>query len=123
VLGFFVANPELTHSRTGRLLRSTVMVLFSTLTLLATAAHAWIGMWTVGTDYVRPHYFGAHATSWRLGLPGRCLSVLFVYVVWALQSSGVFESMAKMRKMTFDGVIVGGGGSGMRAALQLAQSG
>jgi succinate dehydrogenase / fumarate reductase flavoprotein subunit len=28
-----------------------------------------------------------------------------------------------MRKMTFDGVIVGGGGSGMRAALQLAQSG
>jgi succinate dehydrogenase / fumarate reductase flavoprotein subunit len=28
-----------------------------------------------------------------------------------------------MRKMTFDGVIVGGGGSGMRAALQLAESG
>jgi succinate dehydrogenase / fumarate reductase, flavoprotein subunit len=31
--------------------------------------------------------------------------------------------MAKIRKMTFDGVIVGGGGAGMRAALQLAQSG
>ena len=31
--------------------------------------------------------------------------------------------MTQMRKMTFDGVIVGGGGSGMRAALQLAQSG
>jgi succinate dehydrogenase / fumarate reductase flavoprotein subunit len=31
--------------------------------------------------------------------------------------------MAQMRKMSFDGVIVGGGGSGMRAALQLAQSG
>ncbi|MEQ8486866.1 MAG: succinate dehydrogenase flavoprotein subunit [Pseudomonadales bacterium] len=31
--------------------------------------------------------------------------------------------MANIRKMTFDGVIVGGGGAGMRAALQLAQSG
>ena len=31
--------------------------------------------------------------------------------------------MANIRTMTFDGVIVGGGGAGMRAALQLAQSG
>jgi len=31
--------------------------------------------------------------------------------------------MARIRKMEFDGVIVGGGGSGMRASLQLAQSG
>ena len=31
--------------------------------------------------------------------------------------------MANVRTMSFDAVIVGGGGSGMRAALQLAQSG
>ena len=31
--------------------------------------------------------------------------------------------MAQIRKMEFDGVIVGGGGSGLRASLQLAQSG
>ena len=31
--------------------------------------------------------------------------------------------MPRIRKMEFDGVIVGGGGAGMRTALQLAQSG
>ena len=31
--------------------------------------------------------------------------------------------MAALRTLSFDGVIVGGGGAGMRAALQLAQSG
>lgn len=31
--------------------------------------------------------------------------------------------MATMRTMTFDGIVVGGGGAGMRAALQMAQSG
>lgn len=31
--------------------------------------------------------------------------------------------MARIRRMEFDGVIVGGGGAGMRASLQLAQSG
>ncbi|HEY0963887.1 MAG TPA: succinate dehydrogenase flavoprotein subunit [Pseudomonadales bacterium] len=31
--------------------------------------------------------------------------------------------MAKMRTISFDGVVIGGGGSGLRAALQLSQSG
>src|SRR5690606_2507333 len=41
--------------------------------------------------------------------------------------SGAFRScgvtMANIRTISFDGVIVGGGGAGMRAALQLSQSG
>lgn len=85
VLGFFVANPDMTHARLVGYFGSTPMVLFSTLTVLATAAHAWIGMWTVGTDYIRPHYFGRHHTAFRLTYQAGCLGLLFVYVAWALQ--------------------------------------
>ena len=85
LLGFFVANPDLTHEHLVAYFGSTPMVLFSTLTVLATAAHAWIGMWTVGTDYIRPHYFGKHATSFRLTYQAGCVALLFVYVAWALQ--------------------------------------
>lgn len=85
VVGFFLVTPELDHQTLAGYFGSTTMQLFSTLTVLATAAHAWIGMWTVGTDYIRPHYFGAHATSWRLLYQAICLLALFVYVVWALR--------------------------------------
>lgn len=85
VVGFFLVTPEVDHQALAEYFGSTVMQLFSTLTVLATAAHAWIGMWTVGTDYIRPHYFGAHATSWRVLYQAVCLLALFVYVVWALR--------------------------------------
>jgi succinate dehydrogenase / fumarate reductase membrane anchor subunit len=85
VLGFFVANPGLGHEQLVGYFGATPMVLFSTLTVIATAAHAWIGMWTVGTDYIRPHYFGAHATAFRLFYQAGCVALLFVYVAWALQ--------------------------------------
>jgi succinate dehydrogenase / fumarate reductase membrane anchor subunit len=85
VVGFFLANPDMDHATLKAYFASTPMLLFSTLMVLSTAAHAWIGMWTVGTDYIREHYFGRHHTSFRLVYQGGCLALLFVYVVWALQ--------------------------------------
>ena len=85
VFGFYLVNADLTHAQLVGYFSSTPMVLFSTLTVLATAAHAWIGMWTIGTDYIGPHYFGAHALTFRLLYQSACVLVIFVYVVWALQ--------------------------------------
>lgn len=85
LVGFFLVTPDLSHAVLAEYFGSTVMRLFSTLAVLATAAHAWIGMWTVGTDYIRPHYFGAHATAWRMLYQGGCLLLLFGYVGWGLQ--------------------------------------
>ncbi len=85
VVGFFVVHPNVDYDTLIGFFGSTSMKVFSTLALLSTAAHAWIGMWTVGTDYIRAHYFGAHATAFRIIYQFVCLAVLFLYVVLGLQ--------------------------------------
>jgi succinate dehydrogenase / fumarate reductase membrane anchor subunit len=85
VVGFFLANPDMNHATLKAYFASTPMLLFNTLMVLSTAAHAWIGMWTVGTDYIRDHYFGKHHTFFRMVWQSGTMVILFVYVVWALQ--------------------------------------
>jgi len=85
VLGFFLVTPGVGHGQLVGYLGSTSMQLFSTLAVLATAAHAWIGMWTIGTDYIQAHYFGSHATAFRLFYQAGVITLLFVYVAWSLQ--------------------------------------
>lgn len=84
VVGFFLANPDAGYADVQGYFRNIYMQVFSTLTLLATAAHAWIGMWTIGTDYIRGHYFGSHAIVFRLIFQFGCLFALTVYVLWGL---------------------------------------
>ena len=85
IVGFFLAHPGVSHETVAAYFDHPLMRAFSTLTVLATAAHAWIGMWTVGTDYIRPHYFGRHATAFRLVYQFGCVLALFGYGAWALQ--------------------------------------
>ena len=85
VLGFFLVTPGVSHGQLIAYLGSSAMQVFSTLMVLSTAAHAGIGMWTIGTDYIRPHYFGSHATAFRLFYQSGVIGFLFIYVAWALQ--------------------------------------
>ena len=41
-------------------------------------------MWTVGTDYVRRHYFGRAHTVVLGAYQVVCLAAVFVYVLWPL---------------------------------------
>ena len=85
VVGFFLANPDMTFDRLHDYFSSTPMKLFSTLALIATAIHAWIGMWTIGTDYIMPLGFGRYATALRFVYQATCVVILFVYVLWGLE--------------------------------------
>ncbi len=83
--GFLLANPDLTRADLVGYFGHGVMQMFSTLALLSIAAHGWIGLWTVGTDYIQPHYVGYRATVYRFMYQSACIITLFVYVLWGLQ--------------------------------------
>ena len=84
VVGFLLANPDLTQKDLADYFGSTSMAIFSTLALLSLLAHAWVGMWTVGTDYVRPWSFGSSATVLRFIYQGGVSLILVLYTLWGL---------------------------------------
>ena len=84
VVGFLVVTPGVSYEQWLAYQGGGAMRLFSSLAVLATAGHAWVGMWTIGTDYIRGHYFGRRATLARGLYQLVCAGVLFIFVGWAL---------------------------------------
>ena len=68
VMQFFLLAPSLDHDVLVTFFTSPVMQIGGTLAVLATVAHAWIGMWTIGTDYLRPAHVGALGAAPRRAL-------------------------------------------------------
>lgn len=63
----------------------TSMRIFSLLAVLALAAHAWIGMWAILTDYLTERMMGTKGNYLRFTLQILCSLTIFVYVVWTIQ--------------------------------------
>ncbi len=93
--------------------------------------HAWVGMRDIWMDYVKP-------TGMRLMLQIATIIWLFACACYAVRSCGGFDRGRRSGRLRtvnrssrskqaaarrFDAVIVGAGGSGMRASLQLAEAG
>ena len=82
--GYLLCNPGLDHASWKALMTSTPMLILNTLVVLAVAAHAWIGLWIVTTDYLTRTQFGGAATGVRLLVQALVALVLLVYVLWGL---------------------------------------
>ena len=85
VMAFFLFTPYIDFAGLTAFFASPAMKIAGTLAVLSTVAHAWIGLWTIGTDYLRPAHVGQYATSVRFAYQAVCLLVLFVYLIWAMR--------------------------------------
>jgi len=85
VMGFFLLTPEMTYPILVSFFSSAPMQIASTLAVLSTVAHAWIGMWTIGTDYLLEAHVGTYSTVIRFAYQAGCLLALFIYLVWAFR--------------------------------------
>lgn len=78
------STPDMGYIEWRALFNDPVMRIFSLFTLAALCAHAWIGMWTIFTDYFTTRMIGPRATSIRFVLQVLCLGVLAVYFIWGI---------------------------------------
>jgi succinate dehydrogenase / fumarate reductase membrane anchor subunit len=85
IAGFIILTPDLTYAVWSELYSTLCMRVFSLATLLATAAHAWIGLWAVLSDYLTNRLMGAKATVLRLLAQGILGLVTLTYVVWGIE--------------------------------------
>ena len=61
------------------------MKIFTLLALLSLAAHAWIGMWGVLTDYLTERLLGPKGNVLRIGLQLLISLALVIFVIWGVQ--------------------------------------
>ena len=84
IVGFLIANPDLDQIQWVSYMTSPAMLVFGTLAILSFAIHVWIGMWTVGTDYLSEHKMGKHASFLRLLYQGVVVLLVFSYLLLGL---------------------------------------
>ena len=85
LLGYIVLNPGMGYAEWHGLFSNNAMRIFSLLTLVALGVHAWVGMWTISTDYLTPTALGKWATVVRFLFQATCGIAMFVFFVWGAQ--------------------------------------
>ena len=78
LFAFFVGHPHLTFERWTALFSSVWMQVSTMVVFLLLVIHAWIGMWTIGTDYIN--------CSCIRSVYEFCVFIaLIAYFFWAIQ--------------------------------------
>lgn len=85
MVGFILSQPQVGYAEWQELFSHFWMRIFSLLALLSIAAHAWIGLWVVLTDYVTSLTLGSKATAIRVSLQILLIVVTVTYTVWGIE--------------------------------------
>ena len=84
IFGFVVLNPGLDYETWSGFFNYTGIQVFTMLAVLSTCAHAWIGMWTIGSDYLREHTLGSGAATLRFIYQVGCVLIIAAYLFWGI---------------------------------------
>jgi len=79
VMSYVMLNAPLTFQSWQEYILSTPMKLFTLLALLSLLGHAWVGLWTVATDYIKP-------LGLRLAFHVFYALALIVMLAWGIDS-------------------------------------
>ncbi|MBB3104576.1 succinate dehydrogenase, hydrophobic membrane anchor protein [Azomonas macrocytogenes] len=85
LLGYLVVHPGLNYAQWAGFFSGNLMRIFSLLALVAVSVHAWVGMWTISTDYLTPMALGKYATVVRFLFQAACGIAMFAFFVWGVQ--------------------------------------
>lgn len=77
ILVFFLTHGSVSFLEWSSFMTSLPMRLFSLVAIIALAGHAWVGLWTVFTDYVK-------SGPLRLALQAMMVAAILVYVFWGI---------------------------------------
>lgn len=77
VVGFVVWHPGITYGEWFSLFDHAAMKLATVLALLCILMHAWIGLWTITTDYLK-------STALRIFIQMGILTILLLLVIWGI---------------------------------------
>jgi succinate dehydrogenase / fumarate reductase membrane anchor subunit len=78
ILGYLITHPGMGFMQWRALFDLNSVRIFSVLSIVSIMAHAWIGMWTIATDYIKP-------TGLRFLFQATCAIAMFAYLVWGIE--------------------------------------
>lgn len=85
IVAFIFATPDFGFEQWSALYSQMWMRAFSLLALLSIAAHGWIGLWAVLTDYVTERFMGGKALVLRIVVLTVYALTTVTYLVWGVE--------------------------------------
>lgn len=85
IVGFIFLSKDFGYESWSALFAQRWMRVFTLLALLSTIVHAWIGLWSVITDYITNRLMGAKATVLRLVVEVLLAAVAVFYTAWGIE--------------------------------------
>jgi succinate dehydrogenase / fumarate reductase membrane anchor subunit len=84
MLGYLMAHPHMEYATWSAFMGSVCMQVINTIVFFMIAAHAWVGVWTVTTDYLTGLAIKKHATGVRLVVQVVIALLLTIYLLLGL---------------------------------------